>query len=110
MTRACSARTNSASTCSRCAATGARSSSSSLLPLILLVAFVGLFGTDTVEVAGQQVEANRASVPGVMGLAVLTSSFMALVMAVVSQREDGHPQAPPRRRRCRRGARDLARA
>jgi ABC-2 type transport system permease protein len=60
-----------------------------LLPLFLLVTFAGLFGTDTVEVAGQQVAMNRASVPGIMGLAVLTSSFMALVMSVVSQREGG---------------------
>ena len=43
-----------------------------LLPLLLLVTFAGLFGTDAVEVAGQQVAANRASVPGIMGLAVLT--------------------------------------
>jgi ABC-2 type transport system permease protein len=60
-----------------------------LLPLLLLSVFVGLYGTDTVEVAGHQVEANRASVPGVMSLAVLTGSFMALVMTVVSQREAG---------------------
>jgi ABC-2 type transport system permease protein len=60
-----------------------------LLPLFLLVTFAGLFGTDTVEVAGQQVAMNRASVPGIMGLAVLTSSFMALVMSVVNQREGG---------------------
>jgi ABC-2 type transport system permease protein len=60
-----------------------------LLPLILLSVFVGLYGTSTVEVAGQEVPANRASVPGVMSLAVLTSSFMALVMAVVYQRENG---------------------
>ena len=60
-----------------------------LLPLFLLVTFAGLFGTDAVEVAGEQVAANRASVPGIMGLAVLTSSFLALVMSVVSQREGG---------------------
>jgi ABC-2 type transport system permease protein len=60
-----------------------------LLPLFLLVTFAGLFGTDAVEVAGEQVAANRASVPGIMGLAVLTSSFMALVMSVVNQREGG---------------------
>ena len=59
------------------------------LPVLLLVTFAGLFGTDAVEVAGQDVAANRASVPGIMGLAVLTSSFMALAMAVVSQREAG---------------------
>jgi ABC-2 type transport system permease protein len=60
-----------------------------LLPLFLLVTFAGLFGTEAVEVAGEQVAANRASVPGIMGLAVLTSSFMALVMSVVNQREGG---------------------
>ena len=59
------------------------------LPLLLLVTFAGLFGTDAVEVAGQQVAANRASVPGIMGLAVLTASFMALTMTVVAQRENG---------------------
>jgi ABC-2 type transport system permease protein len=60
-----------------------------LLPLLLLVTFAGLFGTAAVEVAGANVPANRASVPGIMGLAVLTSSFMALVLNVVSQREAG---------------------
>jgi len=60
-----------------------------LLPLLLLAAFAGLYGTATVEVAGHHVPANRASVPGVMSLAVLTGSFMALVMTVVTQRQDG---------------------
>jgi ABC-2 type transport system permease protein len=59
------------------------------LPLVLLVAFAGLFGTDGVEVAGQQVPGNRASVPGIMGLAILTSSFVALAMTVAGQREAG---------------------
>ena len=57
--------------------------------MLLLVTFAGLFGTSAVEVAGQEVPANRASVPGIMGLAVLTASFMALAIAVVSQRETG---------------------
>jgi ABC-2 type transport system permease protein len=60
-----------------------------VLPVLLLVTFAGLFGTNAVEVAGQDVPANRASVPGIMGLAVLTASFMALAIAVVSQRESG---------------------
>lgn len=60
-----------------------------LLPLLLLCVFVGLYGTNTVDVAGHHVEANRASVPGVMSLAVLTGSFMALTMGVVYQREGG---------------------
>jgi ABC-2 type transport system permease protein len=60
-----------------------------VLPVLLLVTFAGLFGDDPVEVAGHMVPADRASVPGIMGLAVLTSSFMALVMMVVSQRQTG---------------------
>ena len=64
--------------------------------MLLLVTFAGLFGTDAVEVAGQDVAANRASVPGIMGLAVLTSSFMSLAMSVVSQREAGSSSAAAR--------------
>jgi len=60
-----------------------------VLPVLLLVTFAGLFGDQPVEVAGHMVPADRASVPGIMGLAVLTSSFMALVMMVVSQRQTG---------------------
>jgi ABC-2 type transport system permease protein len=60
-----------------------------VLPVLLLVTFAGLFGTNAVEVAGHDVAANRASVPGIMGLAVLTASFMALAIAVISQRESG---------------------
>jgi ABC-2 type transport system permease protein len=59
------------------------------LPLLLLVTFAGLFGSGAVDVAGQQVAANRASVPGIMGLAVLTSAFMSLTMTIVHQRENG---------------------
>jgi ABC-2 type transport system permease protein len=60
-----------------------------VLPVLLLVTFAGLFGTQAVEVAGEDVAANRASVPGIMGLAVLTASFMALAMSVITQREAG---------------------
>jgi ABC-2 type transport system permease protein len=60
-----------------------------LLPLLLLCAFVGLYGTAAVEVAGHHVAGNRASVPGIMSLAVLTGSFLVLVMTVVTQRRDG---------------------
>jgi ABC-2 type transport system permease protein len=60
-----------------------------LLPLLLLSLFAGLYGSGTVEVAGQQVAGDRAAVPGVMSLAVLTGSFTALVMTVVNQREGG---------------------
>ena len=60
-----------------------------VLPVLLLVTFAGLFGDDPIEVAGHMVPADRASVPGIMGLAVLTSSFMGLVMSVVAARQTG---------------------
>lgn len=60
-----------------------------VLPVVLLVAFAGLYGTATVEVIGHAVPGNRASLPGIMGLAVLTGSFMSLVLAVVGERETG---------------------
>jgi ABC-2 type transport system permease protein len=59
------------------------------LPILLLVTFAGLFGKDTVDVVGHQVAGNRATIPGIMGLAVLTSSFMALAMTVAGQRQAG---------------------
>ena len=59
------------------------------LPLVLLVCFAGLFDATPVEVAGEMVPADRASVPGILGLAVLTSSFMGLTMTVVTQRQLG---------------------
>jgi ABC-2 type transport system permease protein len=60
------------------------------LPVLLLVVLTGLYGdADSVEVFGQQVSAQRAFVPGIMALAVLTSSFMTLLMAVAGQREAG---------------------
>ena len=59
------------------------------LPVLLLVVLTGLYGDDQVEAIGQTVEAQRAFVPGVMALAVLTSSFMALLMTVAGQRKAG---------------------
>ena len=59
------------------------------LPVLLLVVLTGLYGDDQVEAIGQTVDAQRAFVPGVMALAVLTSSFMTLLMTVAGQREAG---------------------
>jgi ABC-2 type transport system permease protein len=60
------------------------------LPVLLLVILTGLYAdADSVEVFGHQVSAQQAFVPGVMALAVLTSSFMTLLMAVAGQREAG---------------------
>jgi ABC-2 type transport system permease protein len=60
------------------------------LPVLLLVVLTGLYGdSDQVRAIGQTVDADRAFVPGVMALAVLTSSFIALLMTVAGQRQAG---------------------
>jgi ABC-2 type transport system permease protein len=60
------------------------------LPVLLLVVLTGLYAdSDRVTVIGQTVDAQRAFVPGIMALAVLTSSFMSLLMTVAGQREAG---------------------
>ena len=48
------------------------------LPVLLLVVLTGLYGdAGTVEAIGQTVDAQQAFVPGIMALAILTSSFIA---------------------------------
>jgi ABC-2 type transport system permease protein len=60
------------------------------LPVLLLVVLTGLYAdSDQVEAIGQTVSAQRAFVPGIMALAVLTSSFMTLLMTVAGQRQAG---------------------
>ena len=59
------------------------------LPVLLLVVLTVLYGDQPVEAVGQVVPARRAFVPGVMALAVLTSSFISLLMTVAGQRENG---------------------
>jgi ABC-2 type transport system permease protein len=60
------------------------------LPVLLLVVLTGLYGdSPNVEAIGREVSAERAFVPGIMALAVLTSSFMTLLMTVAGQRQAG---------------------
>jgi ABC-2 type transport system permease protein len=60
------------------------------LPVLLLVVLAGLYGdAGDVEVIGRTVSYERAFVPGIMALAVLTSSFMTLLMTVAGQRQAG---------------------
>ena len=60
------------------------------LPVLLLVVLTGLYGdAGTVEAIGQTVDAQQAFVPGIMALAILTSSFIALLMTVAGQRQAG---------------------
>jgi ABC-2 type transport system permease protein len=60
------------------------------LPVLLLAVLTGLYADSaSVDAIGQRVSAQRAFVPGIMALAVLTSSFMTLLMAVAGQRQAG---------------------
>jgi ABC-2 type transport system permease protein len=60
------------------------------LPVLLLVVLTGLYGdAGTVEAIGRTVDAQQAFVPGIMALAILTSSFIALLMTVAGQRQAG---------------------
>jgi ABC-2 type transport system permease protein len=59
------------------------------LPLIFLVIFAAVFGNDTVEVAGHEVEQTTYYVPNLMALAITSAAVQSLVIAVVTQRESG---------------------
>jgi ABC-2 type transport system permease protein len=58
-----------------------------VLPLIFLVIFVGVFGNDTV--GPQHVKASTYYVPGLTALAIISGSFVNLVISVTAQRESG---------------------
>jgi ABC-2 type transport system permease protein len=58
-----------------------------MLPLLLLVLFLGMWGSD--RVGPGHVEAATYYVPGLVALSVIASSFVDLVISVVTQRETG---------------------
>lgn len=58
-----------------------------MLPLLLLVLFVSMFGAN--RVGPHHVAASTYYVPGLVALSVIASSFVNLVISVVTQRETG---------------------
>jgi ABC-2 type transport system permease protein len=58
-----------------------------LLPLVFLVIFVSVFGNHTV--GPQHVKASTYYVPGISALAVISASFVNLVISITAQRETG---------------------
>jgi len=58
-----------------------------VLPLLLLVLFLGMWGSDRVGPGGAA--ASTYYVPGLVALSVIASSFVNLVISVVTQRETG---------------------
>ncbi len=58
-----------------------------ILPLLFLVIFVSVFGNNTV--GPQHVKASTYYVPGLSALAVISASFVNLVISITAQRETG---------------------
>jgi ABC-2 type transport system permease protein len=58
-----------------------------ILPLLFLVIFVGVFGNHTV--GPEHVKASTYYVPGLTALAIISGSFVNLVISVTAQRESG---------------------
>ena len=58
-----------------------------ILPLLFLVIFVGVFGNHTV--GPEHVMASTYYVPGLPALAIISGSFVNLVISVTAQRESG---------------------
>ncbi len=60
-----------------------------LLPVLFLVVFAGVFGNGTVALGGTRVTVATYYVPGLMALAVVSSSLVNLTTSVVAERDLG---------------------
>ena len=58
-------------------------------PIVLLVIFAGMFGGDHTVVNGVRVKTSVFYVPAIMTMSIITTCFIALVTAVVSERSLG---------------------
>jgi ABC-2 type transport system permease protein len=58
-----------------------------ILPVLFLVIFVSVFGNNTV--GPQHVKASTYYVPGISALAIISASFVNLVISITAQREQG---------------------
>ena len=58
-----------------------------ILPLLFLVIFVSVFGNDTV--GPRHVKESTYYVPGIAAMAVISASFINLVISIIAQRESG---------------------
>ncbi len=59
------------------------------LPIIFLILFTSLFGNDTHKLAGHTVKYSIYYIPGICTLAVISASFVNLVITITAQRESG---------------------
>jgi ABC-2 type transport system permease protein len=58
-------------------------------PLIFLVIFVSIFGNDTTVVAGHAIKRSTYYVPGILAMAMATSTFFNLTISLTRMREGG---------------------
>jgi ABC-2 type transport system permease protein len=58
-------------------------------PVLLLVIFGSIFGSDTVEVRGGQIDTDTYYVPAIISMAIISSTMQTLAMSLVIAREDG---------------------
>lgn len=58
-----------------------------ILPVIFLVVFVGIFGNEVAEPRG--IRLSTYYVPGILGLAVISATFVNLAISLTTLREDG---------------------
>jgi ABC-2 type transport system permease protein len=58
-------------------------------PLIFLLIFVSIFGNDTTAVAGHEIKRSTYYVPGILALAMVTSTFFNLTVSLTRMRESG---------------------
>jgi ABC-2 type transport system permease protein len=59
------------------------------MPIIFLVVFAGVFGDSHTVVNGVRVKTSDYYVPGIMALTIVTSSLIALVTGIATEREKG---------------------
>jgi len=59
------------------------------LPVIFLVLLTSLFGNDTTYVSGHAIKNSTYYVPGICALAIISASFVNLVITITAQRESG---------------------
>lgn len=59
------------------------------LPVLFLVIFCAVFGNGTVRVSGGHIKQSTYYVPGLVGLGIISASFVNLVISVTAQREAG---------------------
>jgi ABC-2 type transport system permease protein len=60
-----------------------------MFPVVLLLIFALVFGDETIDINGRQIETTTYYVPAIVTLAVISATMQTLAMSLVIAREDG---------------------